>query len=105
ALEEGSAIDVVALPIVQLPHLSLTGHPIALDVFEMRTRRAHIARCYARVARLDDDPATAWRDETGGRAHTGTHPPFRHRRCDVAALPHGACAGASGLSEHLHVGA
>ena len=105
ALEEGGAIDVVALCIVEPPHVSFTGNAIALDVSDVRTRGAHIAGGDACVARLDDDAAAAWRDEAGCGAHAGAHTSLRHRRCDVAALPHGACAGATGLPQHLRVGA
>src|SRR5690606_13450414 len=66
ALEESSAINIIALCIIQPSSFSLTGNTIALDVFDVRSRRAHIASDDARVTSLDDDAAATWCDETGG---------------------------------------
>ena len=67
---------------------------------QVRPRRAEVAGDNARVARLDDDPPAAGRDETGGGPNTGAHAALGGGRRDVAALPQRAGAVLAGLPEH-----
>ena len=59
---QGATIDIVVLRTVKPSCPPLMGDAITLDVFEVCTRRAHVAGRDARVTRFDDDAAAAWRD-------------------------------------------
>jgi hypothetical protein len=68
--------------------------------FRVRPRRTEVAADDSRVARLDDDPAGARRDEAAGGTQPCSHAPLWGGRRDVAALPQRLGAVLAGLPEH-----
>ena len=87
--------------VIELTWSSVAGDAIALDIAKVGTRRAEIAAGDPGVARLDDDAAAAWRNQSAGRPHPGAHAAAEAARCDVAGLPPGARAGLAALAQHL----
>lgn len=57
---------------VELPGLAVSGSAIAQDVLEMRTSGSEIAGFDNRIARLDDDTASAQSDQSAGGAQAGS---------------------------------
>ena len=99
-VQEGAAIDVIAVGIVETTRSAFAGNAITNDVLEVSARRAEVAGDDARVARLDDDPPGAGRHETCGGPQAGAHAALGGGRGDVAALPQRAGAVLAGLAEH-----
>jgi hypothetical protein len=72
-VQEGAAVDVVAVGIVEPAGGALARDAIAHDVLHVRPGRTQVAGDNARVARLDDDAPASWSDEAGGGPGTGAH--------------------------------
>jgi hypothetical protein len=99
-VQEGAAVHVISGGIVEPPGGAFAGDAIANDVLQVRSRRTEVAGDDADVARLDDHPPGAGRDEAAGSTQAYSHAPLWGDRRDVAALPQ--CPGAllAGLPEH-----
>jgi hypothetical protein len=98
--QEGAAIDIIPVGIVETTRSAFARDPVANDVLEVGPHRAEVAGDNARVARLDDDPPGAGRHETCSGAQAGAHAALGGGRGDVATLPQGAGAVLAGLAEH-----
>ena len=99
-VQKGAAVHIVGVGIVETTGSAFAGDAITNDVLHVRPRRAEIAGDDARVARLDDDPPAAGRNETGGGAQACSHAALGGGRRDVAALPQRPGAVFPGLPEH-----
>ena len=99
AVEERVAVDIVAGGVVELARYAVAGDAVALDVAQVGLGRAEVARALTRVARPHDDPAAAGRDEPGAGEQARCRAAPARVRGDVAALPHDAGTGPSGLRD------
>jgi hypothetical protein len=99
AVEEGSAVGLVAGGIVELARSPVAGDAVALDVAQVRLGRAEVAGNLAGVACAHDHPPVPRRHD----ARAGEQPRRRAApSCvpsDVAALPHDAGTGPASLRE------
>ena len=89
ALEEGVAIGIITVRVVEPSGLAVAGDAVALDVAQMGACRAEVAGPLARVARPDDDAAAAGRDQAGAGEDARRHAAPRACRagCGRAAAP------------------
>src|SRR5262249_34139831 len=100
AIQKCASIDVIVGGIIEPSGSSLARDAVALDIAQMRARRAEIAAKEARVACLDDNAPAAGRDQASGGAHAPAHAaPWRRGR-DMAPVARGADAGLARVLEH-----
>ena len=99
AVEERVAVGLVAGGVVELPRSAVAGDAVALDVAQVGLGRAEVAGVLAGVACPHDDPAAAGRHDAGAREQARRRTAPARVGSDVAALPHDAGAGPSGLRE------
>jgi hypothetical protein len=100
AFEEGVAVGLVASGVVELPRSPVAGDAVALDVAQVGLGRTEVTADLPGVARAHDDPAAAGRHDAGAREQPRRRAAPTCVASDVAALPHDAGTGPSGLREH-----